>query len=175
MLNRYPHPYSEDGKKAGICGFFTDLRLIKSETEKQMGLLLDIFVVGYAMMTFVPKIMGSNSGNSPIYLLFILYLFAQIIVNWRIFERINESGFASLAPVYNWIALFSELWGSGFYAFFMLIPGVNVVFSVITVYKLCKYLGYNSLMCIIITVFYPVMQFYVAFTGKRNVASIAEI
>lgn len=59
----------------------------------------------------------------------VLFLFALTVVfvaRWRVFEKAGYPGWAGLVPFYRDYVMFSLLYGNGFRALLLLIPGYNL-------------------------------------------------
>ena len=76
---------------------------------------------------------------SPAYtFLSLVMAIISIIALWKIFEKANEPGWASIIPFYNLYVLFKIVWGKGWYFLLLLIPIANIVIAIIHVFKLAK-------------------------------------
>ena len=83
-----------------------------------------------------------SGGISVMGLVISLALLAlSIVVTWRIFVKAGEKGWASLIPIYNVFVSYKIVWGSGWMMFLMLVPLVNVVFAIMSVFRLAKVFG----------------------------------
>jgi len=54
-----------------------------------------------------------------------------IVSIWTIYERIDERGWKSLIPFYRWVVLFSGVGLSPWLSLLMVLPGINLVVSVV--------------------------------------------
>lgn len=87
-------------------------------------------------------------GIGVIFLLSLLALgiaFAvfMFITYWRIYTKAGRPGWANLIPVYCMVEFFHVAWGNGAYFLLMLIPGANILISIITVHKLSESFGHG--------------------------------
>lgn len=64
-----------------------------------------------------------------------------IITYWVIFKKADEPGWAAIVPFYNLYVQFKITWGSGWKFLLLLIPIVNIVIAVMTVFKLARAFG----------------------------------
>jgi len=67
----------------------------------------------------------------------------SLVLYWAIFEKAYEPGWAALIPIYNNYVYFKMIWGNGWYFLLLLIPFVNVIIVIITLFKLAKAFGKN--------------------------------
>ncbi len=64
-----------------------------------------------------------------------------IIANWKIFSKAGEPGWAAIVPFYNQYVLFKITLGQGWLFLLCLVPVVNVVMSIIVIFKLASAFG----------------------------------
>ncbi len=65
----------------------------------------------------------------------------SIVGMWKMFEKAGKPGWASIVPFYNLYMLFDIAWGNGILFLTMLVPCVNLVFSLICLNKLARAFG----------------------------------
>lgn len=82
---------------------------------------------------------------------------------WVIFEKANVEGWKAIIPLYNTYCLYKIAWGNGWIFLSLIIPAVNVIVWIITMYKLAKAFGKGVGYCIGLLllgiVFYPLLAF----------------
>lgn len=80
-----------------------------------------------------------SSGVATAYLVIaIIICILTIIATWKIFDKAGEKGWKSIIPIYNTYIFFKITWGNGWFFLLMLIPFVNIVIYIITLWKLAK-------------------------------------
>ncbi|MCR5430221.1 MAG: DUF5684 domain-containing protein [Eubacterium sp.] len=80
-----------------------------------------------------------SSGVATAYLVIaIIICILTIIAMWKIFDKAGEKGWKSIIPIYNTYIFFKITWGNGWFFLLMLIPFVNIVIYIITLWKLAK-------------------------------------
>lgn len=67
-----------------------------------------------------------------------VFVIFYIIVQWRIFNKMDEPGWKCLVPIYNTFTWFKCVWGSGWYMLLLLIPIVNLIIALIHVIKIAN-------------------------------------
>ena len=99
-----------------------------------------------------------------IMLAFIALLF---VAEWRIFSKAGEHGWACLVPIYNAYVMFKITWGNGWKFLLLLIPFVNVIISLVTVYKLGKVFGHGFGFFLLMLFFSPIALLILAFGSSQ--------
>ncbi len=64
-----------------------------------------------------------------------------IVAYWKIFSKAGEPGWASIVPFYNNYVLFKIAMGNGWLFLLMLVPVVNCVVAIMSIFKLAKAFG----------------------------------
>lgn len=82
-------------------------------------------------------------GSMPMMIWLVTMIFSIVIIvaNWKMFKKAGEPGVAAIVPFWNTAVLFKMTWGKWYFMFFMLIPFVNFVISIMTIFKLAKVFG----------------------------------
>lgn len=86
-----------------------------------------------------------------------------LLALWKIFTKAGKPGWASIIPIYNiWVEL--EIVGRpGWWLLMMLIPGVNIIFSIIVLFDLAKSFGKGSGfgfgLLLLPYIFFPILGF----------------
>lgn len=79
------------------------------------------------------------SGVATAYLVIAIIIgILAIIATWKIFNKAGEKGWKSIIPIYNAYIFFKITWGNGWFFLLMIIPFVNIVIYIITLWKLAK-------------------------------------
>ena len=80
-----------------------------------------------------------SSGVATAYLVIAIIVgILTIIATWKIFTKAGEKGWKSIIPIYNTYIFFKITWGNGWFFLLMLIPIVNFVIYIVTLWKLAK-------------------------------------
>ena len=109
-------------------------------------------------------------------LIWLAVLVFSIIVMWRLFEKAGQHGWASLIPFYNAYVGHKIAWGNGWLMLLMLIPLVNAVFGIMTVFRLAKVfgkgVGFGFGLLFLGVIFLPILAFgsarYTGVPGKTS-------
>ena len=116
-----------------------------------------------------------SSGVATAYLVIaIIICILTIIATWKIFTKAGEKGWKSIIPIYNTYIFFKITWGNGWFFLLMLIPFVNIVIYIITLWKLAKVfdkgVGFFIGLLLLETIFTLILGFgsaeYVGVEGK---------
>ena len=107
---------------------------------------------------------GSSLFSSLFGLLFSIALSVFLIVSiWMIFVKADEPGWKSIIPVYNTYTLFKIAWGNGWMFLLLLVPIVNIIVGLMTVYKLSlsfgKGIGFTLGLIFLPMIFFPILAF----------------
>jgi hypothetical protein len=65
----------------------------------------------------------------------------MLIAMWKIFTKAGKPGWAAIIPIYNLWVMLEVVGRPGWWLLLMLIPGVNVVISIIVIVDLAKSFG----------------------------------
>lgn len=87
----------------------------------------------------------------------------MIAANWKIYEKANKPGWASIIPFYNIIILLEIVGKPIWWLFLFFIPGVNLIFAIWTTNLLSKSFGkdegFTVGLLLLGIVFYPILGF----------------
>ena len=75
------------------------------------------------------------------YLITLALSIFMLVCMWKLFVKAGKPGWAALIPVYNIYMEFEIVYGNGVKFLFLLIPFVNVVFSIKVMFDLAKVFG----------------------------------
>lgn len=84
---------------------------------------------------------GSQVGMIVFGIVVIIALVLAIIAMWKIFTKAGEKGWKSLIPFYNWYILAKIADGNGWKFLLLIIPIVDIVFSIMLLHRLSKSFG----------------------------------
>lgn len=86
-----------------------------------------------------------------------------IACRWVIFEKASIEGWKAIIPIYNTYCLFKITWGNGWIFLALVVPIVNIVIWIMTMYKLAQAFGQGVGYCIGLLllgiIFYPLLAF----------------
>jgi len=74
-------------------------------------------------------------------LIFLLIIILLIVSNWKIYEKANEPGWASIIPIYNSLVLFKIIGKPWWWLILMFVPYINIVIIVWATNLLSKKFG----------------------------------
>lgn len=86
-----------------------------------------------------------------------------IVAWWRLFQMADEPGWLALIPIVNAIVFFRIVYGSGWYMLFLFIPLVDVIFILITPFKLAGAYGRGMLFGLGLLLAEPIFIMILAF------------
>ncbi len=97
-------------------------------------------------------------------LLFMLPFIILIVASmWTLFKKANKPGWAAIVPIYNNLILLEIIRKPWWWLLLMLIPGVNIVFSIwatnLFVKSFGKDEGFTVGVLLLPVVFYPILAF----------------
>ena len=83
-----------------------------------------------------------TQGEQVTYLVIcIIMAVISIVALWKIFTKAGEKGWKAIIPIYDLYIMFKITWGNGWFFLLMIIPFVNIVIGIITLWKLAKVFG----------------------------------
>lgn len=74
-------------------------------------------------------------------LLYVAFLLLMIISGWKIYEKANQPGWASIIPIYNALVLLKIVGKPWWWLLLMIIPIVGIIWGVWTINLLSKSFG----------------------------------
>lgn len=87
----------------------------------------------------------------------------MIAAQWKVYQKAGKPGWAVIIPIYNIIILLEIIGKPIWWLFLMLIPGVNIVFSVWATNLLSKSFGKDEAFTVglifLSIIFYPILGF----------------
>lgn len=84
------------------------------------------------------------SINWPVMGLYIALVVLGIVGMWKVFEKADEPGWASLIPLYNTYTLCRIAGRNGLWLLLFFIPLVNLIAAIIVMVDLAKHFGKSS-------------------------------
>ncbi len=84
-----------------------------------------------------------TSVNAAYYVVLAVMSVLYVVITWRIYAKAGEPGWAAIVPFYGSYVLYKICWGNGWLFLLLLIPFVNAVVGIITLYKLSKVFGHG--------------------------------
>jgi hypothetical protein len=95
-----------------------------------------------------------------VYAVLIVVIFASL---WKIFEKAGQPGWAGIIPIYNTFVLVQIVGKPVWWFIMLLIPCVNIVFSIMLAIELAKVFnkgaGFAVGLILLPIVFYPILAF----------------
>ena len=86
---------------------------------------------------------------------------------WKMFEKAGEGGWKSFIPIYNMYILYKIAWGNGWLFLLCFIPVVNIVVSLIFMWKLNAAFG-KGVGFFILTLFFPYIAYLILGFGSDD-------
>ena len=107
---------------------------------------------------------------------FIALIVFFVIVEWKIYEKAGQPGWACLIPIYNIIIFLRIIGKPWWWIFLFMIPGVNIVFAIWATNLLSKSFGksegFTVGLILLGFIFYPILGLgdaeYVGPAGEQN-------
>lgn len=94
---------------------------------------------------------------------YLILIVIMIIALWKIFEKAGQPGWAAIIPIYNLYILLKIVGKPSWWIILMLIPFVNIIFSIWTANMLSKSFGkeegFTVGLVLLSFVFYPILGF----------------
>lgn len=108
--------------------------------------------------------LGVAVGIMIIYTVFILAFAVLMIISlWKIFVKAGKPGWAAIVPIYNYIVWCEIVGRPVWWVILLLIPCVNIVFSIILCIDLAKSFGkdagYGIGLALLSIIFFPMLGF----------------
>jgi hypothetical protein len=89
---------------------------------------------------------GIGVGLIIFYLLLLIVFIAAI---WKVFEKAGQAGWKAIIPIYSTVIMCRIVGISGWYTLLVLVPFVNIIFSIYLAYKMALSFGYGIGMTIL--------------------------
>jgi hypothetical protein len=115
-----------------------------------------------------------SSACGAIWGIYFVLAIIGIVSMWKIFTKAGLAGWKSIVPLYNMYCLFKITWGNGWIFLSMIVPVLDLVIWIMTMYRLAKAFNKGIGFCLGLiffgVVFYPIL----AFGNSKYDASIVE-
>lgn len=107
----------------------------------------------------------------PIMLITISIMFLYIYSFELVFMKCNRPWWIGLIPIYNLIVLSDIVFHKKYIGILVLIPGINILFILIVLYKLGKKFNYNGILTVLFSfIFIPLMAYsHHVYEGKTYI------
>lgn len=109
-------------------------------------MLTSLLTTSYDYYSYDSAIASDVAAFSGIYLIICICLVLGvllIVAHWRIFSKAGEPGWAAIIPFYNSYVLFKITFGNGWLFLLCLVPLVNIVVTIMLIFKLSKAFGHG--------------------------------
>lgn len=111
---------------------------------------------------------------SSVFILFILLIYLAIIVTviismWKLYEKANKPGWASIVPIYNIIVLLEIVRKPLWWIALLLIPIANIVFLILIYIELAKVFGKDSSFAVGLILLSPVFIGILGFGNAKYI------
>ncbi len=97
------------------------------------------------------------------YILMLAYFILLYVCNWKLFVKAGVEGWKSLIPLYNIYKKFEIVWGKGLACLLLLVPGLNIVISILFNFRMARAYGkkdvFGFLLWFVPVVALPMMAF----------------
>jgi ABC-type sulfate transport system permease subunit len=110
--------------------------------------------------------MNDTAGAGASGMMTIVWLAVMILVLaslWRVYAKAGHPGWASLIPIYNVYVMLQIAGKPGWWLLMMFIPGLNVIFGILTVISFAKSFGkgggFAAGLIFLPFIFYPILGF----------------
>ena len=117
-------------------------------------------------MNFMYVVNNSSEAfkiSTPSLIFSIALAIFMIVSMWKIFEKAGEPGWGAIVPFYSSYLEFKIAFGNGWYFLLLLIPIVNIVFSIMLPFKMAKAfgkgVGFGFGLLFLSIIFYPILAF----------------
>jgi hypothetical protein len=106
---------------------------------------------------------ASSSGTGVLVIVYVVVVVLEVIAGWKVFVKAGQPGWGIFIPLYN-IYLICKIAGRpGWYLIFLLIPLVNIIFSLLLAIDIAKAFsksgGFGFGLWILDFVFVPILGF----------------
>lgn len=86
-----------------------------------------------------------GAGIGTAYYLFILVFYIACVIGmWKMFEKADKPGWASLIPFYNLYCVYDIGWGTGWLFLLTFVPCVGFIFDIMLSFKMAKAYGQGT-------------------------------
>ena len=97
----------------------------------------------------------------------IIVVIIGIVAMWRVFQKAGEAGWKAIIPFYNAYTFVKIIDGNGIKFLLLLIPIVNIVYSIILDVRLAKVFGKSSGFAVGLIFLNPIFMLILAFDSSE--------
>lgn len=83
-----------------------------------------------------------------------VFAFIAFVAQWRLYEKADLPGYASLVPVWNVIVFLKIMGRPAHHIFYFLIPGYNIYFLIKVYIELCHCFGKRSMLDYVLVILF---------------------
>ena len=131
---------------------------------------MDLMISSNEMGSAFGGVTSILSSSTFMLLLLLPYMgnfILTLVAKWNILEKAGVSGWAALIPFYGKYCFYETAWDNGWYFLTSYIPGLNYVFSVITMVKLSCRFEKNSVFALGLVVLEPIFLAILGFDDSE--------
>lgn len=86
-----------------------------------------------------------GAGVMMVYMIVMIAILVLTLVGqWKLFVKADKPGWACIIPFYNMYCLYDIAWGNGWLFLLTFVPCVNIVVSIMMLFKLAKAFGQST-------------------------------
>ena len=111
------------------------------------------------------------TDNPVVIAIYLIVAVILLVALWKIFEKANEPGWKCLIPFYGLYTEFKFLWGNGWFFLLLFVPIVNIVVTIMMMWKMSKAFGQSALFFIGLLLFQPIFLCILAFGSASYIGS----
>ena len=93
----------------------------------------------------------------------IVFFVFLIVVNWKLYKKLDLPGWTSLIPIYSTVKFYEKVFGKWSKCLLLLIPVFNIIYIIYTQIMLCKRFGKSNGFIVgfllLPLIFYPILAF----------------
>ena len=118
--------------------------------------------------------MMSQYVNGPTIACSLIFCVLMLIATWKIFTKAGEAGWKCLIPIYNEYINVKIVDGNGWKFLLLLIPIVNIVYSIMLTVRLAKSFGKGGGFAVGLLFLAPIFYLILAFGSARYIGPRGE-
>src|SRR6185312_5942182 len=102
-------------------------------------------------------------GSAILILLYLVVVVLEVAAIWRVFTKAGQPGWAAIIPIYNFVIMMRIAQRPGWWAILALIPGVNLIVTIIAFIDMARLFGKGTGFAIgmvfLSFIFFPILGF----------------